>query len=559
MNKNSLLPLSALSLAIFASGAFAASYQVVPLDATDKGQYTFASGISGDGDVLLTLDTPYSPLIDISLLDLDNNEALSNLLESPDDVKNGVISKKDLAVLFAYVNSQADSSPLVQRIARYVAYLSDNDGSEKLTGFDVTDSDLGDLTNSVTVSPGKVNTDGVVVGTSSAPYLKLAYTNESDDELTYLIRDFASRGFVRINGQTVALVPQEVTLGGYSEALGISDNLWVAGISSVDKPEGMDTAIANCDDDEKRPDVPVEYCYSNARSIGYMNKATLWKLDNQGNMLDSKTFDLPFTPAEDDTNFYPSRAVDVNNAGIAVGTSFDRYPQNNDATRGFAAVFADGKTTVFANNEDYTNQTLRNNSYLSWTAAINNHNQVVGQTLKLVNGFERTKFFVYDLDEQTLEYPDDFFPGSSSVARDINDAGLVVGDGEVETTIGSANRRRAAFLYDLNDKQFRNLNDLVACDSPYTLVQGNAINENGEIAATATYKRAKLDIVGEPLLDDAGNQIMEEAAVAVKLVPIPGGNIDDCSSDDDKIERQGASFGWWMLGLLGLGGLIRRR
>ncbi|MBN7820556.1 DUF3466 family protein [Bowmanella yangjiangensis] len=564
MNTNRLLPLSALSLALISSGLWAATYEVVPLATADKGIYSYANGISADGEVLLTVQSPYNPPIDVSLLDLENNEALVNLLEAPDDVKNGIISKKDLVVLYSYVEGNK-GNPLFQQLGTYLGYIADQNGSEEVTGFDVFDTELGRFTRSIDVSPGRLNADGAMAGISSAPYHKINYTNESDTELTYLIRDFNRRGFVSINGQVSPLLPADVTLGGYSEARGISDNLWVAGVSSIDKRESLDTAIENCNDDEKRGDHPIEWCLTSARPAlatvdsYYKNRATLWKIDNQGTVLDTKTFDLPFTPKEDDTNFYSNRAMDVNSNGIAVGISHASYPDYEDVIRNYAAVYAEDKTLIIGNEERYSSYTLSQQPLLSAATGINNHNQVIGYTLKLINGFERTKFFVYDFDEQTMTYPDDFFPGSASVARDINDAGQVVGDGEVESTIGGSVRRRNAFLYDINDKQFQNLNDLISCNSPYTLVQANAINESGEIAATATYKRASLDITGEPQLDDAGNQIMEEAVVAVKLVPVPGGDIDDCSASEDKVERQGAGFGWWLLGLLGVSGLLRRR
>ncbi|GGO69515.1 DUF3466 family protein [Bowmanella pacifica] len=586
MNKNRLLPLSALSLALLSSGLSAATYEIVPLATANKGLYSFANSIDGQGNVLLTVQNAFNPPIDVSLLDLDNNEALSNSLEAPDDVKNGVISTRDRAILYTYI-LQNRGNPLFQQLGNYLGYLTDAEGSEAVVGFDAYDADINGLSRSVDVLPAAINADGVAVGNSTAPFYKINYTNEADIEHTYLIRDFNRRGFVAINGLQVPLVPAETTFGGYSEARGVSDNLWVAGVSSIEKRESFDTAIENCNDDEKRGDFPIALCLSNSKPSvsspnsqsgqpnedtadtylgnyatldgAYKNRATLWKIDNQGNVLDSKTFDLPFTPKEDDTVFYANRAADVNNNGIAVGVSHASYPDYEDLIRTYAAVFYEDKTLPIGNEERYSDYTLRNNGLLSAATAINNHNQVIGYTLKLVNGFERTKFFVYDFDEQTMTYPDDFFPGSSSIARDINDAGQVVGDGEVESTIGGSVRRRNAFIYDNNDKQFQNLNDLVSCNSPYTLVQANAINESGEIAATATYKRASLDIVGEPLLDSAGNQVMEEAIVAVKLVPIPGGDIDDCSGNQDKVERQGAGFGWWLLGLLGVSGLLRRR
>lgn len=166
---------------------------------------------------------------------------------------------------------------------------------------------------------------------------------------------------------------------------------------------------------------------------------------------------------------------------------------------------------------------------------------------------------MYDLATEELLFPEDFFPGSASIARDINDHGQVVGEGEIDSVIGSSVRRRHAFLYDINEQRFEDLNDLVGCDVPYTLVQAHSINNNGEIAAVATVTGVRRDITGEPELDDDGNEIAEESVVTVKLVPVPGGSPDDCNESEDKQERQGAGTGWLLLGLLGMAGLRRRR
>jgi hypothetical protein len=68
------------------------------------------------------------------------------------------------------------------------------------------------------------------------------------------------------------------------------------------------------------------------------------------------------------------------------------------------------------------------------------------------------------------------------------------------------------------------------------------------------YSGSARDSRGEILLDSTGNEIQVELVTAVKLELIPGGEIDECDSIVDEInrERQGASVTW----MLGFGALI---
>jgi hypothetical protein len=151
-----------------------------------------------------------------------------------------------------------------------------------------------------------------------------------------------------------------------------------------------------------------------------------------------------------------------------------------------------------------------------------------------------------------INFPDDFFLGSSSIALDINNNGLVVGYGEVDASL--TGRRNEGFLYDTTTAEFFGVRELISCDSPYTIVQANSINDNNQIAATALYQGPARDSRGEIILDSAGNAVQVELVTAVKLEPIPGGEIDNCDAAVDTInrERQGASVAW----ILGFGLVI---
>ncbi|MDF2177521.1 DUF3466 family protein [Aliiglaciecola sp. CAU 1673] len=558
MIRTRLYSLSALSLCLMAANSGAAEYRIMTLEGATAGQYSFAKDISGDGQVAYTLEDAFNPKIDLSLLDLENNQALLDLLEDPDAVKDGDISATDLQRLFDYLRSNNNiSNPFFQKIGRYRSYISAGSELEEEVAFDVVDTELGYLSRSVDTQTQKMNQHGDRVGIASAPFKKIEHVNEDGDEQTMVYREFGRRGFANIDGIFVPLASAATELGGYSEANGISDNRIVAGRSALEPGANVTAAVEACADEETRGDRPEEVCISGLIDsyIGgivesFKTRATLWELDAQGSVLDTHTFGLLFEPAGDDTRSYTSAALDVNDNAVAVGYSSHRYRGNENQIVTFAAVFKDEQVSGFIDDQEY---------FASVATAVNNQNIVTGQASKYVNGYARTKFFVYDIDEQTLVFPDDFFPGSSSVGRSINNHGLVVGDGEVDSVIGNTVRRRHAFIYDHNEASFQDLNNLVSCDTPYTLVQANGINDNGEIAATATINRPQLDITGQPVLDDAGNQVMEDAVVAVKLVPIPGGTAEDCSAEEPKTERKAGTLHWAWLTILTLFGLFRDR
>jgi uncharacterized membrane protein len=569
MTKTKLYPFSTLALACLSLGVSAASYEVVELDAADKGVSSFAAAINQQGQTGVLVQTPFNPPIDISLLNLEENEALREQLNDPEAVESGQISEEDLVIIYRFLVGSVPSNLLYQKLGSVQSYLSDEAGSSEETGFDIVDADMGQLSRSVDTFVTDINSQGDVSGYGSAPYTKFPWVNEDDEALTYVAREFSHRGFVRINGQLVELQPEDMSLGGFSQAMAVTDNYLVAGSVSTEPNEILLDTLEDCNDEETRGDFPLEVCYNNAvrglesnynRALNrfFQTRATIWKLDADGNITEQTRYGISHQPDEEDTGVYASRAVDVNEQGIAVGETSHLNPFRDNVVRNYAAVFKEGEVMAFADQEDYSLSSLNRNNTLSTATAINNQNQVVGYAIKTINGFDRTKFFVYDLDTEELTFPDDFFPGSASIARAINDQGQVVGEGEIDSVIGSSTRRRHAFLYDISEQRFENLNDLIGCDAPYTLVRAVSINNNGEIAALATVTGVRKDITGQPELDDDGNQIAEENVITVKLVPVPGGSPDDCEDTDDKQERQGAGIGWLLLILMTMVGLRRR-
>ncbi len=181
---------------------------------------------------------------------------------------------------------------------------------------------------------------------------------------------------------------------------------------------------------------------------------------------------------------------------------------------------------------------------------INDAGIAVGHVKTYVNGNLHTKFYHVDTTEfdtgMTMIRPDDFFNGSSSTARAINENGIIVGEGEVEThnDSSSAPRRKHAFMYDIGSKTFTDLNDFLTCTTDYTIIEARDINDNNEISASALVKVPRRDAKGELMLDKTtGEQLVEDVVRAVTLKPITG-EIEDCSKVEEKVEREGAGLGF---------------
>ena len=520
--------------------AHAARYQIVELPVQDKGVHTFSSVISNSGEVGASATSLFNPPIDVSLLDFDD-ETLVNSLTDPDGVQQGNINDEDLLILYNRIESN-ESNQFYQQIGDTQSFLTEQNNVEDIVGFDVFSDELNGLTRSINTVVTGITSSSVIVGSSQAPYYKVDYQNEAGTDLTYVVHDYINRGYVQIGDQVYPLMPPETTLGGISEALGINDSLQVAGQGSVDATDGMKENEENCRDDDVRSDIPVESCIQSLFNIGIASaltsRALIWQLDDAGNTLSTTELGILLTPNTDDERIFESRALAINNNGIAVGASDDYYRESTDV-REFAAIFDGDEVIGVTNHDDYFN---------SIATDINDSNVAIGYAFRNINGFSRSKFFYHDMNTGETVYPDDFFNSSSSTARAINNSGIIVGEGDVEST-SSSSRRKEAFMYDIAADEFTNINDLLTCDTPYTIVQGNDINDNNEIAATAEIYRQRRNIAGELEVDDNGDPIMQNMAVAVKLIPIPGGEVEDCSAVEEVFERKGASFGWLLLPL----------
>lgn len=553
------------SMAVFSQSSFGALYQVTEIQTQDISRNAFATAINDSGDVLMSvnLDTnfplsEYNIPIDLSLIDFDS-EAIADVLTDVDSARNGNFNLDDyLAILRSIQALQNFSSQ--QPLVPWLSYLSENGSVSYVPGLDEENADYGGMTKAVETFAEAINDNGVIVGNSEGPPVKVEYTNENDDDLTFVLRDFDKRGFVDLNGTVIGLMSDSELAGGFTEANDINNSLQVAGTEIYDPTEAFQDGVDICLDEEQRGDQPEELClnsfYRAAQSgftltdisilvNGHQRRAVVWNLDSDGNVTDKTTYVSPIERADDDTRLFVTEAFAINENGVAVGRTVEYHEENEDIPRQYAAVFNNGETVTFTDVNEYENSRAND---------INDNNIVTGFGTRTINGVNRTKFFVYDFDNNQVTFPDDFFSGSSSEAKGINNSGQVVGDGEVDTNISGA-RRRNGFLYDVNDGTFQNLNDLLACDSPYTVVQANAINDAGQIAAVAVARRSQRDVQGNLLLQEDGTETIIDALVTIVLNPVPGGQIDDCSDQPDSntpVQERSGSTGLWSFLLLPL-------
>jgi uncharacterized membrane protein len=558
MTKTRLAATLSLAL-IVAPVSQAARYRVVELPVTDEGQSSFPSAIGEDGNITVNVRGAFNVPIDLDLLDFDS-DALIIALTDIESARTGNFNSADYEILLALIKS-ADGTQSSQQIANTVSYLASENETSYIPGFDQLSDQNNEFTFNSTTVVRDINDSGFSVGTGEGYYSKLDYTFESGQNVNFVLHEFGTRAFVSLGNTVIGLPAPETMAGGVSEAYAINESNQVIGYgSTLIISDTLETTLTDCEDDELRGDIPFESCINSTISTFTASAASfaqlrglIWQLDEQGNLLETKQLGILFEPEADDIKNYSSQALAINDNGIAVGVSNGQYTENDvTVARNFAVIFDQDEIINITPEPD--SNVARSSNTISSAADINNDNLVVGYQVKSVNGTNRRKFFVYDMLLEEITFPNDFFLGSSSNALDINNNGMVVGYGEVDASL--TGRRNEGFLYDIAAEQFYGIRELISCDSPYTIVQANSINDQNEIAATARYQGSARDSRGEVLLDSAGLEIQVDLVTAVKLELIPGGEIDNCDPIVDKInrERQGASVVWMLgFGLILLG------
>jgi len=590
-----ILALSVCS-ALVGTTVHAATYEVIDKGAADTHKYTFAIQENNLGEAVISGTQAYNFSVQYEFLDEDDFDsivAIANLshdftllyddIEDEEALRAGTPTENDSFWALSYLIS-LNSNLTYQKYGDVAALINLGDTSEEFSIFDTNfegepTTVSSELTRSTIDFVNGITDNGWVYGSASAPYLPVEIIDDQDSEDTsddistnYWLRDFTTRGFYSLDrGNTIIpLIAPESTYGGVSVVSDISESGIAIGYASTSISEEVIEFIdSNCSTEEQLEEIPFDVCLdlvlnNNGLSLDnlYSTEAFKWTINSSGEIENSETLGFLITPHEDDTRELQSVAQAINDSGVVVGYSQGWF--NNDVVDPDEFEIKSTYAAVFKNDRVVDINTDHRTYFSSRAADINNNDIVVGHLSQTINGSTRSVFYYADvsnLDNIEAVLPDVFFTGSSTIPRSINESGFVVGSAEVETdiTTDGSLRRTNGFIYDISSDNFINLNSYLPCDSEYTIIDAQSINESNEISATALIRINARDFIGNELIDQVnGSPITEEVVRAVRLQPIENGIIEDCSSEEDFLERQGASFGLFTPLVLLLIGFRRR-
>lgn len=566
------------AMALACSTATAATYEVVDVGGVENTRESFALGVNGHGDTVGISRDHYNFPIDFDHLDmaLIESDLAARKESSPsayenihfEDIQNRQLNADALGYLFSFLNARKNDLNF-QKIGDQTGFATVNGFTNEVSVFDQVDPDFGGKSRSTVDRVNAINDSGWAVASGTDRYVYTTYTPDATEDTpepepknTWVTSFLGQKGVVSNGEQKTVIHSPETRFGGTSYLADISNSNYVVGYAAIGYSALATESLASCETltdpvNQMRCAITVKRDYDAAKQRFYKYRAFRWQLDGNMQVVEQKQLDLLFTPKEDDQRTHLSIAYGVNNAGHVVGYSEGFKNQsdfdNNRLTREIA-VYWDGETVrEFIDQEKDQDADSR-------TLAVNDNNIAVGFVENYRNFDLIKQMFIYDATTNKVTYPDGFFSSSESVAYGINNHNKVVGIAEVENSVVTTRRKRG-FVYDIASDTMTDLNTLIACDSPYTIAEARDINDDGVIVGTAIMNVQKRDSLGNVLLDDNGDPIMNELPRAVKLVPIAGGSVENCTDNDSETptyDRKGAGFGWvWLLGLLPL--IARRR
>ena len=572
-----------ITSALGISAVNAATYEVIDKGAVSSLKYTYSQQENTNGEAAISGTDIYNFPVQYKYLDEDDydsivslanngHEGVHDLVDIEDEaaLRNGNPTANDLSWVIRFLRARVTNT-LYQEVGDVFAMTNFNGQTELFNVFDVKFAGTDVFTRSTREYISGITDEGWVYGNASAPYLPLDFTESDGDEVTHWVRKFTTRGFFSTDSGASIIeiippseidLPEEQRFGGESAILDISESHIAVGYASTSIDQNAIDYITDetggCADPDIIDDLPFEICVQRIIANVYNTEAIKWTIDAEG-IVNSETLGHLVTPHVDDEREYVNYAQAVNNDGVAVGFAHGWWdetvtePDSNQSRQFYAVVYKNGEVTDFT--DDHSKY------FDSRAYDINDTGIAVGHVNTFVNGNQRTKFYYVDTNAEKMEMvlPEDFFIGSASTARAINENGMIVGEGEFEThNDGSSNPRRThGFIYDITAKTFTDLNDFLTCDTAYTIIEARDINDANEVSATAITKVPRRDSKGDLMVDEKGEQLMEDVVRAVTLKPTDG-EIEDCSEVEEKIERQGAGFGLTGLVLLMFAGLRRR-
>lgn len=572
---------AAMIMATGSVSTLAATYDVTPLPVTDIAKSNFGKSIDNTGTMLTAVSQEFNPRIDVALLSESGFFDAVSTLENPDDAQQGIFTSVDYQIIVNFLQSNNNlGSTAYPALADFRSYVTDTVDAELVPGLDTLVEGQDIYTQSAeSIARDSISRD-FIVGSSELPFNRVSIVNEDGEDDYIIISEGLEQAYAQVNGQAIRLPPPDDLLNGYATAYAVNESFQVAGFGTTDFTDAIREDIEGCYDDEIRGDTALELCLKNAvyqrRSRGgtisliYPLKVSsqirpvIWTLNASGEIVDTTSYPLVYEPEGDQANAYNyGRAYDINNNGIAVGVSatdetltLARLGGNNARERGeVAAVFANGETTELLNRDDNAQ---------SRALSINDENWVTGYVTREPSSVARNFLFAYNLDTEESFYPQGFFENGQTEPAAINNNNIIVGASQFEPQISGRDPENHAFMYTVGDENIVDLNTLTSCDSEYLLVDAIDINDNNEIIANALIRRPAQYIDGEIILDENGEQDLEDRVVAVKLTPNPNGEIETCEEGDagdiegEKFERSGAAFSVSaLLALFGFAGFRR--
>jgi len=581
---------SALSIS-FIHNVNAATYQIIDKDGTSKLKYTYAQQQNISGDMALSGTSLFNFPVQFQYLDEDDFDEIEryasfsyesvyalNDIEDFDALKAGNPTANDLAWVVRWLQNIKESNVEYQKVGDTIAMTNIGSVTEDYNLWDETFDSTSVLTRSTVDIVSGITNGGISYGTATAPYLPTdVYTDSDDDEHVFWLREYGNRGFFSYDqgAQVHEVVPLETEYaGGESAILDVNEAGFAVGFSSYkvsqDYIDDIEDDSGGCADSDIVPDqMSLEACIAqfelqSTESI-YHKMAIKIELDSSGSTV-IEQLGLLVEPHEDDERPHSSYALAVNSSGVAVGYAdgwndeTETSPSENESSSyEYAVVYKNGEVIDLTGDHS--------NKYNSRAYDINDAGIAVGHIAKVVNGKAVQKFFYVDTTVPKAEIemisPDDFFIGSDSTVRAINNDGLMVGEGEIETHNESIQnpRRTAAFVYDMNDDVFTNLNDLISCSDrlAYDILEARGINDAGIISATAVIKVDLRDAKGELVLDEGGTPLKEDVVRAISLEKVPDDGEICTIEEEGKVVREGASFSFgYLFALLSLFGLRRK-
>lgn len=564
LKKYSISILAATVAASVSIGANAQTpLQVVDLGTSEGAYVTFPGGMNDLGEAVVINRNLWQQNIRFDLLDPD---------EFPDiDFDN--ITDTDYRVIRDTLVSPTPlgQNPRFQKLALEVSHLFNGQVFE-LDGFDAIDPATNRETDSANYLANDINLAGVIVGSAGEPYELRWTTDRNNEEAQYFMRDTFPRAFARINGEVIFLPTAEEDMfqGGTGAAFAINEQNQVVGRAAVAHIPQLDDRITFCQSEPEDPDEASStfeelsvcvwrYWYANEvalplggdpRNPVFVEQAHMWTLNEDGSVEAQRLggYTQTFEPDEDGDQRPPaplsSRAYDVNDQGIAVGTALRLVTYftgaENEAVLS-SVVFMDGE--VIALQDEFR-------ARISEATAINDNNIVVGYSNNQVGSSTRSRAYWVDLNnlEAGRTYPRGFFNTSGWRPRAVNNQNVMVGRAEVTAEI-IGRRPTVGFMYDIDTDTVTDLNTLLPCNSEYRIVDAYDINNDGEILALATTE------VAIPIDDGT------EVTGRMRAVRLQAGGEGTCGTEDQPVNRQGAAVHPVVAGFMAMFALLitRRR